>query len=465
MQTREHLDVLPDRSHGIVFTQELRPTGWYNLRARRATSEEIMKAPNSGSHNQHARLAPSAAKRWVHCTASIGLIEANLDRIPEDTGSVYADEGTKAHDFAEAVLTGRMTLAEVPDDFRPHIRDYTDRCLALVPEGVKPYVEAKIPLFYAPQDTGTADFCIVTEDLVITRDLKYGAGVLVDAEDNEQLAIYNLSFIRDLQSDGIFDFHPATIVRMEIDQPRHHADTPVRSWELTLSELEMFCRDIEYSAIQIREKRGLKFAPSTDACRWCPAKGFCEPRAKMLTEVFDRPGVAGLDVLAMLPDLTKDEKKMDVEDRNEVRGGVLDDETLVRIFQNSKGITAWLADVAEYLDARAQSGSPVEGTKLVMGREGNREWTDVELADKFLQQTAKLKIEERYKMTLISPTQAEAMLEPDNRSTRFKNVFLGLIGRSPAKKVLALATDKRPSVASALDELPDLDVFGHRDRG
>ena len=47
----------------------------------------------------HALLSPSAAHRWMHCTAS-PTVEAMLP----DPGSPYAAEGTLAHAIAELKL-------------------------------------------------------------------------------------------------------------------------------------------------------------------------------------------------------------------------------------------------------------------------------------------------------------------------------------------------------------------------
>lgn len=49
----------------------------------------------------HARLAPSAAERWTHCPPSIALGEAVGC---EDVSSIYAMEGTFAHELAELKL-------------------------------------------------------------------------------------------------------------------------------------------------------------------------------------------------------------------------------------------------------------------------------------------------------------------------------------------------------------------------
>ena len=43
---------------------------------------------------KHALLSPSAAHRWLNCTAA-PLLEKDV----EDKGSVYAEEGTLAHAY------------------------------------------------------------------------------------------------------------------------------------------------------------------------------------------------------------------------------------------------------------------------------------------------------------------------------------------------------------------------------
>ncbi len=422
----------------------------------------------SGSHNVHARLAPSASERWTSCTASV---EACGETRSES--SVYSDEGTEAHDWAEKVLSGKTQIDEVPEDFRPHIKFYVDHCQKLSQPGFDVYVESKVPLFYSPEDSGTMDFAVVSDDTVRVRDYKHGAGVLVEAQDNPQLAIYALSLIRDLQESGMYAFGPATLVDIGIVQPRHHADVPIRLWAISLADLEVFCKDIEYAAVQIREGSrrinawreanpnmtidlnevapALKFAPSTEACRWCPIKGRCEPRAKWLTESVETPEQSGIDFLASLPDLSKEDKKAEPIVRVQ-KPGILDDETLVALYAKSKGIRQWLDDVEAHLEEQALRGAPVPGTKLVLGREGNRAWADEDAADKLIKQ--KLKVVERYTSKLISPTQAEEKLDLASQSTKFQNLFNKLVSRSAAKPSLALESDKRPAITAAIDSLP-----------
>jgi hypothetical protein len=430
----------------------------------------------SGSHNAHARLSPSSADRWARCTASTKFIEDNQDRIPPDRGSVYAQEGSDAHDLCEAVLTGKTTISEVPQDFRPHVKFYVDHCQGLMQEGDYHFVEAKVPLFYSPEENGTCDFAIIRDGRVIIRDLKYGQGVLVEAENNAQLAIYALSFI--YANNDVFDLGPDTIVDIGIVQPRHHADDPVRTWEIALADLEHgFVPKLKEAVENTRNGTNLEFKANDKSCKWCPAKAICQYR------VTNAADPVGFDVLADLPDLTKEEKKLPVADRIErslrpfvedpdagivsskmsrdwreskgIPENINSDENLVKLWSNRKAITSLLDDIEEYLQVRAESGNPAPGTKLVSGREGNRKWGDEEAAEKFLATTCKLKMDERFKFTLIPPTQAEKLIADKLQTPRSKAKFLSLVSRSDGRPVVALDDDKRPAISASVDGLDD----------
>lgn len=438
----------------------------------------------SGSHNRHARLAPSNSKSWSSCTAGPAFLLANSHRIRKDNDTVYSSEGTVCHDWATKYLLREITLEDVPEFFRPHVDNYAKHCISLIPEGGKYLVERQVDLFYQPDKTGTLDFGFVSDDLVVIADLKFGAGVLVPAESNTQLLTYALSMVREWE--GVFAFHPATEVRMSIYQPRHREAGDAKPWVLTLSELEILGKDLELRSIQAftaieRVQKKLpcgerdispeeileaapmvKFQPGEGdegACRFCPARAICSKRLEAITEDCTSPQLDFTDLIADMPDLSKADAKLPVDERVEARvPGILDDAYLVKVFKASKNIGKWLDDVAEYLETRVMAGEKVPGLKLVMGREGNRAWTDEDAADKLLAQSGKLKMEERYKMSLISPTQAEEKLaEKIEKSTRFRNCFQALVGRSPAKPVLALESDKREAVNSPVDDMPDVD--------
>lgn len=468
----------------------------------------------SGSHNDHARLAPSGSKTWTSCTQAPFFVEANQDslmkiyvgrvnrlapylksipsdevkpheieamQIAEDIGqgklkvhnltphqracikktesSKAAREGTRAHDFAAAILVGEKTIDDIPEEFRQPVGDYVSRCLALVPEGEKPMVEVSVSLFYDPSSSGTADFAIVTDDLVIVKDLKYGQGVLVSAVDNTQLAVYALSLMEEFA--GLYAFHPATRVILDIDQPRHHEAADAKSWEITYGDLQTFCRDIHYAAIQIQECRGLKFNPSEDACRWCDGKfAGCKAHEEWSSQGNDLP-IMGFDELVnLMPDLDKNESKKPAEEKFDIMLGKMGLEPVaherrVSWYRNMDRIISFLETNKDALELELLGGAEIDGTKLVEGRSGNRAWVNEEAADAYLKQ--KLKQEERYTRKLKSPSEIEKILGDKLKATRTKNLFQSLITRSSPKRVIALADDKRAAVGSAITAMPDIE--------
>jgi len=419
----------------------------------------------------------SGAKPIAELTSEeIGLVERY-------ESSKYAREGTRAHDWAAKVLEGQVALLDVPDEIRDPVGEYVTHCLSLVPEGVSPMIEVKAPLFYNKKEKGTSDFCVVTDALIENEDYKHGAGVLVRAEENTQGAIYAMSLVRHLE--GVYDFQPDTLVRIGIKQPRHHEGAHHNRWEVTLADLEKFCEKIEVKAheaqaglddvlrVITREgdvscseilavAPGTKFDPSEGdegACRWCDAKAFCEVR--------NAAGIASIPhgdpnaMLAAMPDLSKEEKDLDANERLKYRfpDQVLDDEFLVGFYAAKKNVLAAMGDVEEYLESRAHAGDGAPGTKLVMGREGNRAWRNEEEAETFLK-GQKLKLDERCDFKLKSPTKIEKLLkEKLEKTTRTRNRFEELVTRSAAKEVLALASDKRDAVKAAVELMPSEEEF------
>ena len=404
----------------------------------------------SGSTNTHSKLSPSGAKCWASCSSSVKYIEENASRIPKEEESVYAAEGTQAHDYCEEILLkalelemsskkfednfGLTGLHNVPDDFRPHVKMYVSECLSHVQYGVSEvFVEAKVPLYYRLDDTGTVDFACINPKTIIVRDFKYGAGVKVDAEGNEQSAIYGRSIVDD--QDVFYDFADEMMVSIGIVQPRYRGDNPISTWDLSVGELRDFTKEIEDVAHAIQNGGETKFAPSEDACRWCPVKGFCVARLNQVLEI--------------LPDLN--EEAFDTPDIT-----TLSDAELVNIYKNGKEAAKFIADVGQYLEERGLSGDIAEGTKIVQGRQGNTAWTDKEEARKWLNNTQKLPLDDCMPRSIATPTQAAKLLKEKLKKTVTKNKFDSLTSRSEGKKVLALSTDKRPAIETAVDALPDL---------
>lgn len=454
-----------------------------------------MNSGLTGSSNTHARLSPSDSKRWTHCTASIAFQEANAHRVKKDDGSIYSNEGTEAHEWAAKVLLKQIGIDDVPEtgmlgnELRQPVRDYVAHCHSASPEGASYDVEVEVPLFYQNEQTGTCDFACVTDDRIVIRDYKHGGGVLVTSHENSQLAIYAYSLVK-LYED-LYVFGPDTIVDIHAFQPRHREGASQSPWVLTLADLAKFCEDIEYRAIQAREGAnrvrdkigapgrdvspddileaapGVRFHPEDGdggSCRWCKCKAFCGKRLAAALEDLDTPAMSAGDMLASMPDLDKVEKKLPAGDRvatfaSKLGLDPLSDDYLVTLYHRTKAITTFLGDVGDYLQGRLEDGETIDGVKMVMGREGNREWADEAAADTFLA-NQKIPADDRFTKKLISPTQAEKLLKEKKLSKRAEHRFDELVTRSAAKKVMAPDDDKRPAVEAAVNLMPDLGDCG-----
>ena len=437
-----------------------------------------LAAKVSGSHNTHARLAPSHSKTWATCTAALAYCEANKHLIPKDTGSIYADEGTAAHDHAADVLLGKKTLEEVPAEMREPIGDYVAHCLALVPEDVRYEVEVQCPLFYQTDSTGTCDFAVVTDDLVVIRDYKHGAGVLVTSEENTQLAIYAYSLIKHLED--IYDFTDDTVIDIKVVQPRHHMAEDDQPWVLPLSEFREFCFEIETQAgiattaveavrdevmaegvdveprevLSLASHTGAEFVPQDGdggSCRWCKAKAFCAVRHAHNTG-------GHTDMLAIMPDMTAEVLDMEVVTDELVTkdGETLKLEYLAAVLKNRKKIEKWLGDVEDYLTRLDVDTLTSLGFKYVQGRQGNRAWVNEDEAATFCK-GQKLLLEERCNIKLKTPAQIEAALKAKLKNTRTANRFAALVTRSDGKPVLVPAEDKRVALPAPGDIMPNME--------
>lgn len=228
----------------------------------------------------HARFSPSAAKRWLACPGSIALSES----APPQPESKYAKEGTEAHTILENILKAHLTPGGNPYiAIRELRKNYSDQTMVehvvntfetiktLIPHNnceVLSETKSKCDFIHA-EFGGTADAVIMEPFGRLTVvDFKYGAGVAVEAHNNEQMASYALGIAHKYG----FDF---TDCEMVIIQPRaEHRDGPVRSWRISIEELKSwetkFRSGIEAALDPINPK-----LIAGDHCRWCPAKPIC----------------------------------------------------------------------------------------------------------------------------------------------------------------------------------------------
>lgn len=372
----------------------------------------------------HALLAPSGSHRWTECTASVMFIKDHEAELPP-SGGVYADEGSKAHDLAkQCLLTGSMDMTG--DDMSKHVNAYVNFVTSKKREGATFLVEHEVPLFYDIEMHGTVDAAIISPDLIEVCDLKYGQGVSVDAFENKQLAIYTMSLV--MTHSKIQPFNDTAQVKMHIFQPRDRNNPEaVRSWEITLGELYVFCRDHIETAVKAIKEGTVQFkADPTKQCRFCPAKGICKTFASYGLEALPDT----VKVLAPEPALP-DPHALTREQR-------------IRVIRARKALEQWLEAVEDQEVAELMNGAPAAGYKLVEGKT-NRQWSDEDAAFQLLRRFIPRE-QLRPPAKLVSPAQVEKLLAGKTLSKRFGTRFSSLITKPEGKPSLVPETDKRPAL-------------------
>jgi hypothetical protein len=175
----------------------------------------------------HAYLSCSSSDRWLACTVAPSL-EANFS----DESSVFAAEGTKAHELAEKALVAKVNASDVAGDYPAEMRDYVQMYLDYV-RGVAVgardvLIEQRLDISkWVPECFGTADAVVIHGETIHVIDLKYGKGLRVDAEKNSQLMLYALG----AYEENNFIYGPFTKAVLHVVQPRlDHFD----AWEIEL---------------------------------------------------------------------------------------------------------------------------------------------------------------------------------------------------------------------------------------
>lgn len=380
--------------------------------------------------NQHARLNPSSAERWINCPGSVAL----SDQCPVPSGSSYTEEGTWAHSLCEAKLkkfigdlkggayTRAVNKIKKSGYYDGEMEEATEFYLEHVTEifngagdDVELLVEQRFSLNeYVPESFGTSDAVVIGGGTIEVIDFKYGKGIKVDANGNPQLRLYGLG-AADLFGD-LYDFDT---VRMTIIQPRLDW---VSTEELPLKNLRAWAN--ETVAPQAKKAaEGSEELACGDWCRWCPAKSLCRVRAEANLELarmdFKKP-----------PLLTKEE--------------------IGEVLTKADALKAWAKEVGDYALEQALAGEHFDGWKLVEGR-SNRTIVDEAGAVKKLvaagfDEAILYKPRELYGIT---------QLEKNCGKKKLTEVLGDLIEKPAGKPKLAPESDKREEINSVEEARKD----------
>lgn len=383
------------------------------------------------SARAHALLSASGAKRWLNCTPSARLEE----QFGEKSESVYAAEGTLAHEISELILRYE-TLQTVSDaEYSEKIEElvnnelfndemlevlpiYTDYCRdqLIAAQATNPLafmeLETKLDLTeWVPESFGTGDCIIVNDKVLEIIDLKYGKGVPVYAEWNPQLLLYGLGALR--LYDTMYDIEEVCVT---IVQPRLNN---ISSFIISVEELlDWATNDLRPAALQAHAGEG-DLNPG-DWCRWCAVKNQCR---------------------------TLYAKQMELAKFEFSKPDLLTDEEIVEIIERVPHLVEWLNSIVEWAHKQAVvKHKNWPGLKLVEGK-ARRKWIADEdkIAATIFEKFPELGPDDIYVEKLIGITDMQKLVG----KKRFEALLSNLLITPQGKPTLVKESDPRPAMGTA----------------
>ena len=373
---------------------------------------------------RHAVLSASSSHRWMNCTPA-----ARLELEFDDTQSSAAAEGTAAHALAEHKLRKALKMRSKkpisPFDC-DEMDEHTDAFVSFVLEQLElakqscsdplVLIEQRLDFSkYVPDGFGTGDCILISDKTLHIIDLKYGMGILVNAEHNSQMMLYSLGALEIY--DSLYDI---TEVSMTIFQPRREN---VSTWTIPVDELR------DWAENELKQKADLAFKGEGEYCPgdWCT---FCRAAVKCRARAEEKLKLAQSEF--RLPPLLTD---VEIE---EVLGKLSD-------------ITKWANDLLAYAtDAAVNHGKEWSGYKVVAGR-SIRKFKDEDAVAEAAKASGYKDI---YKQSLITLTEFEKLMG----KAKFNEVLGDLVYKPPGKPTLVPVSDKRPvlNVSSAINEFNEI---------
>lgn len=362
--------------------------------------------------SKHARLSASSAHRWMNCTPSVKLEE----QFDEET-SVYAEEGTAAHELSEYKIKkflGKRVRKPKSEYQNDEMDEYTNEYVNFVTEQIEKaknitkdaviLVEQKVDFSeYVEGGFGTADLLIVYENNIQIIDFKYGQGVVVCAEDNPQMKLYALGALN--LFDALYDIKKVTV---SIVQPRLQS---ISTAEITIEDLLFWANG------ELKEKAEIAFAGEGEFmpgqyCRFCRAKALCRARADYL---------------------------MDIAKHEFSKPELLTDEEISEVLQKADALSRWANEIYAYAQNEAiTKGKHWLNFKLVEGRSNRKYSSEEEVADT----AKKAGFEDIYKHSLIGISDMEKLMG----KKKFKEILGALVYKPQGKITLVPQNDKREEV-------------------
>lgn len=374
----------------------------------------------------HAKLSASGASRWATCPGSVQM----EDGIP-DKESVYAQEGTLAHEMSELKLKhyldpkgfGKRKLnaaikkLKENELYQAEMDSYTDTYVDFIKEKAlsfssNPYIEIEKRVDFSrwvDGGFGTCDCVLIHGSTLSIIDLKYGKGVPVSSEQNEQLILYAL---------GAYDafnlIYNLDKIELNIVQPRINNFS---TWEISLTELLLWG---DYFKVQAEKALGGngELVPSAKACKFCKARDICTARA---------------------------ENNLSLESEIKLKPNEIPKDKLYEYISRGEDIAKWVADLKAYALDMCLKGEDVKGLKAVAGRT-SRSWTN---QDEAINKLIEGGIDEAIIYDKVPLTLAK--LEKALGKQQFTALVGDMVVTSEGKPTLVFENDKRPAITNKVN--------------
>lgn len=316
--------------------------------------------------SRHAILGPSGSERWIACTRA-----PRLEQLVPNEETVYAREGTLAHELAALVLEVRAGVfkSKYPNHYNDLMEHWQRDIVAFYTEigDANPwaaylamleyaeewalYVQEVYQLHYAsqifvereydlsayvPESFGTGDAMVLLPGELHAFDYKFGAGKQVYAANNSQVMCYALGALIEFLSDS----YQPTYVVLHIGQPRSGGYS---HWRISVDELFEWADFVLAPAAAKAWKGEGDFKPGPH-CQFCRAQLICSAR---MDEFYT--AMEAMDAGRMTP------------------------EEQALVLERGEAIMLWIKKMREKATADIRLGREVPGFKLVEGS-GRREF-------------------------------------------------------------------------------------------
>lgn len=343
--------------------------------------------------SDHAKYSPSGAHRWTRCPGSVALAAT----LPESSPSIYAAEGTLAHELASNFLAGKALpqlhskIKREGFEFNIDVEfleamNYYVRFVQAKKHKLKlrnkSFVEKQVKLKNKLTDLfGTVDFIAIKDNRIIVTDYKHGSGITVEAKQNMQLALYALMVM------DTFKIKPSSDLWLELNivQPRayHPDNTKVRKWIVNSAKV--------YRPWKIKFLKAIKRCENEKEtyiigghCKFC-------------------------DCIPVCPALEKEALTLALSDFDEIP--LLDPDKIKHILSKSQQIKDYLREIDIQALSLLRTGQEIPGYKLVR-RKSNRIWKDEPWLEKYLFRNGYMPYE-IYNQKLKSPNQLTPIVGKD----------------------------------------------------